>query len=446
MVRRRLLFASVVALVAMPCVVPDVARVSAAPTACTGWCGGGEYHSLSAVRLFDSTARPTGPTGPSLDVAVLDHGGVPADATGVLAVVLDVHVISPTATGWARVWGPAVGVAPSAPSVHFQKGAGASSTVVVRPATDGSVRVQLVSAAAGTAHVVVTISGWFSTSAYRSDDVSVARGGRWRLLPASARLLDTRNGTRPDTPIGSGRQRRVPIAGVSGVPNDATVSAVIVAVTVWSATVPSFVTVLPEVPTVRPRSLDVPTIPGVTRTNLVVIPLGADGSVQVFNYAGVVNVSLDLLGYVHLGEAESTRVGRVIPLATTYRALDTRRPEFGASPLGPAATEDWSFASFVNSVTLGGTWAGHQSGLIGSLVNAGLTRTSTTAPAVSSNLSVYPGVTAVPPVGPTLATREKVAASMPVVGRYGTANTLRVRNAAGRAHYALDISAVVLAD
>ena len=155
---------------------------------------------------------------------------------------------------------------------------------------------------------------------------------------------------------------------------------------------------------------------------------------------GNTTAAVDLVGYVRSGDGETTRAGRVMPLAASFRLLDTRQAAFGAAPLGAGLTEDWSLAAFVNSVTIGSTWAGRQGAVIGSLTSVSLTV------AAASGLTVYPGVTAVAPAGPTLPTRTGAASSMPMVVRYGSSTTVRVRNAAGRAHYLFDAVAVVLAD
>ena len=99
----------------------------------------------------------------------------------------------------------------------------------------------------------------------------------------------------------------------------------------------------------KPRSVDLWVVPKVSRANLVVVPVGADGSIRVFSPAGNTTAAVDLVGYVRSGDGEATRTGRVMPLAASFRLLDTRQAAFGAAPLGAGLTEDWSLAAFVNS-------------------------------------------------------------------------------------------------
>jgi hypothetical protein len=282
--------------------------------------------------------------------------------------------------------------------------------------------------------MVVTVVGWFSTSAYSAADSSAARGGRWVLLGTPVRL--------DSGAVGAMQQRRVPVLAQIPTADRTTATSVIVSLTASAATRSTALTLVPDqLPAgTRPRSIDLWVVPKVSRANLVVVPIGADGAIRVFAPAGSTVASVDLVGYVRNGDLENTRVGRVVPLATSFRLLDTRQAVFGAAPLGAGVTEDWSLAAFSNSVTAGAQWVGRQSGVFGSLTNVSL------ANATGSSLTLYPGVTAVAPAGPSLPTRAGAASSLPVVARYGSSVTLRVRNAAGRAHYVFDAVAVVLAD
>jgi hypothetical protein len=96
-----------------------VGQASTDPTsvvqAQTGGLGsGGEYHPLTPTRIFETRgagvnnaapgARPTSAAGSAFNVDVLGQGGVPAEVAGanrdVLAVVINVTVIDPTAAGY----------------------------------------------------------------------------------------------------------------------------------------------------------------------------------------------------------------------------------------------------------------------------------------------------------------------------------------------------------
>ena len=121
---------------------------------------------------------------------------------------------------------------------------------------------------------------------------------------AAARILDTRSGpsTDPIGKIGPERTLAVHVTGAGGVPASG-VSAVVLNVTVTEPTEVSFLTVFPS-----PGSLPLTTVPfpstsnlnfaaGQTIANLVIVPVGSDGNVVVYNRAGSVHVIFDVAGW-----------------------------------------------------------------------------------------------------------------------------------------------------
>ncbi|MCU1400494.1 MAG: hypothetical protein JWN62_3603, partial [Acidimicrobiales bacterium] len=83
--------------------------------AATGLGAGGEYHPLAPTRIYDTrapginttagaiTTSIAGGTGGTADVAVLGLGGVPADASSVLAVAVSITVVNPSRQGYLQV-------------------------------------------------------------------------------------------------------------------------------------------------------------------------------------------------------------------------------------------------------------------------------------------------------------------------------------------------------
>jgi hypothetical protein len=164
-----------------------------------------------------------------------------------------------------------------------------------------------------------------------------------------ARFYDSRT-TGSGTKLNAGEIRTVQIAGRFGVPGAAQVKAVAMNVTVDAPTAASFVTVfptgvgLPEVSTVNFQ-------PGRTIPNLVVVQVGPDGNVQVYNGGGQSHVILDVVGF--FSSSSGPAGGGLFPLTTPERVLDTRVDApvggftpfttFGlgrrnGAPYGPAAT------------------------------------------------------------------------------------------------------------
>ncbi|MEK7423962.1 MAG: hypothetical protein AAB131_09005, partial [Actinomycetota bacterium] len=82
---------------------------------------------------------------------------------------------------------------------------------------------------------------------------------------------------------------------------------------------------------------------GQIKPNMVIVPVGADGKIRLYNNSGTVDLAVDVAGYLQR-KLDETRAGRVVPLTTPYRVFDTRESQWGAVALGPGQAEDWSFA------------------------------------------------------------------------------------------------------
>jgi len=472
------------ALFAVAAVVVPVATSSTPASAACTWCAGGEYHPRAPERIFDTrttwgivpindvepfgakplrTASPT--VDPTFDIQVLGLGGVPPDGPDVLAVAVSITVIQPTQTGFLGAY--ATG-SPSLNSVvNFGFGQTVPNLTIVRPGNNGKVTIQLHGSAAGTAHVAVDVFGWWSTSGYAATgtvDDGDERGARLEVPATPGRIIDTRDvnspmgtpGSKPGDPMGPSEYLAVQIRGakVLGtnttiVPNSPDVVGVLLNVTAVLPTTTTFMSLVPEAITPMPTTSNLNLVPGQTKANLVIVPVGSDGKVHVFNAKGYTDVAIDVMGVLVDGRSESTRFGRVVPLTAPFRVFDTREAAFGAVPLGPGQAEDWSFSSFSASVNVGGTSVGKQAALIGNLTGSRLTRQYPSVAVTPSFLTACPGTCPLAKNKPTYSNLNSVengvVANLALVP-YGPNYTVRVFNARGYAHYHLDVSAVVLAD
>jgi uncharacterized protein (DUF1501 family) len=118
------------------------------------------------------------------------------------------------------------------------------------------------------------------------------------LSPVSPfRLVDTRDGTGGalDRVMGPGERIRVQVAGVGPIPA-AGVTAVVANVTSVAATDPNFFTVYPG-STMRPSTSNLNSGPGRTVPNLVVMGVGADGCIEVFNSHGYAHCLVDVFAF-----------------------------------------------------------------------------------------------------------------------------------------------------
>ncbi|HEX5405360.1 MAG TPA: hypothetical protein VFX16_24055, partial [Pseudonocardiaceae bacterium] len=127
---------------------------------------------------------------------------------------------------------------------------------------------------------------------FQPPGIVVGPPGAGEFIPVSpSRLLDTR---KTGGPVGAGGQVSIPVAGVNGVPADAT--AVVMNLTATAPTASTFLTAWPH-GQVRPGTSNLNPVAGQTLANEVTAPIGANGKVDVFNHVGSVQVIADLLGY-----------------------------------------------------------------------------------------------------------------------------------------------------
>jgi len=437
--------------------------------AASGLGAGGEYHPLPPTRIFDSRngvndsaplgRKPTNPQGSTFNIDILGQGGVPAEVGGVnqdvLAVVANVTVVDSTLDGFLSIF-PTGAPAGESSLVNFSSVEAVPNLAVIGVGAGGQSTISLVTpAGAGSAHVLIDVFGWISTSQYADAADTGAR-----FVPVGpSRLLDTRSAPVPagwsgGQAIGTMQQVTLPIRGANGlVPDSPNVTGVMVNVTAANnqpGSVPTFLSVTPEAtPAGAEPSTSITNVgPGQVKANMAIVPVGADGSVRIFNRSGATHVIVDVLGYLERGASEATRAGRVIPLDAPFRVFDTRQAAFGSAPLGYRTKEDWSFKAFAESVTLDGAPIGNQSALIGNLTGTGLTPVFPGQP-VSTYMTVYPGNGAPPNSSNINVTPGRSVPNMSLL-RYGSVGadpyTIAAYNFDGQLHYLLDVYAVVLAD
>lgn len=444
--------------------------ISSAAPAVDGLGAGGEYHPLTPVRVFDSrpglAVNDVNPIGakPALsaavggglfDIQLLGIGGIPTDGADVLAVVANITVTEPTSQGYLNAYG-AGAVDGGAAIINFARSQTVPNVAIVRPGAGGKLTIKLVGTAGvpATAHVVVDVFGWFSTSA--SDELGA------RLVPVTpGRILDTRTALNR-TPAGAPLQQQefitVPVRGVDAadpvvadiVPNSPDVVGVVLNMAGVNDLGTSTNTHLSVIPSNLPAG-SVPSTAnlnlakGQVKSNMVVVPVDpTDGSIRVYNNQGTAHVVLDVVGYLIANQNPATRQGRVVPLSAPFRVFDTREAAFGNVALPPGTAEDWSFADFVGSVNIAGAPVGSQMAVIGNLTSASLARQYPTQP-TGSFLTAYPS-DAQRPTSANLNMVEGPPNQNMVIMKYGANTTARVYNLAGYVHYVYDASAVVLAD
>jgi Tol biopolymer transport system component len=232
--------------------------------------------------------------GATLNLPVLSRGGVPA--AGVGAVALNVTVTEPTAGSYVTVF-PTGEPRPTASNLNMVVGQTVSNMVVVPVGAGGQISLFNLS---GQTHVVVDVLGWFPSGA--------SFGG---LTPA--RLLETRVGAGMVTVDGqqqgvgalnADRTLDLPVLGRGGVPATG-VGAVALNVTATEPTMGSFLTVFPA-GALRPTASNLNMAIGTTVSNMVIVPVGVNGRVSIYNLAGTTQIVVDVLGWFPTADVIAT--------------------------------------------------------------------------------------------------------------------------------------------
>ncbi len=155
-------------------------------------------------------------------------------------------------------------------------------------------------AAAGTYVATLTVTDFEAATGATTVTVAAVRSEFTAVSPC--RVFDTRLGNGACTgalavakaTVGPAGTLSVKVTGVGGVPTSAT--AVVLNVTAVSATSPTFVTVWPH-GAARPVASNLNVSTAAATPNLVVVPIGAGGTVDFYNASGRVNLLADLSGY-----------------------------------------------------------------------------------------------------------------------------------------------------
>ena len=244
----------------------------------------GGLTTLPPARILDtrSAKGASGPVaaGATVHLNVQSVGGLPG--SGALAVILNVTVTDPKASGFLTVYKD-LGTKPTVSNLNFKAGETIPNLVVAPVGGDG--KVAIYNGSAGTVQIIGDVSGWFSTG-------TPSPGGLKTVTPT--RFLDTRS-TAPVAPGGTVRL----LVDTGPVTSPAT--AVVVNVTVTQPKAAGFLTVFPDGLS-RPTVSNLNFVAGETIPNLVIAPVGADGKVAIFNgSASTVQVLVDASGYFPSG-------------------------------------------------------------------------------------------------------------------------------------------------
>ena len=244
-----------------------------------------------------------------------------------IAVIANVTAVSPSGVGHLTVYPDGLATPPEASNIDYLAGQVIPNRVIVKLGSDGNIDVYSLKAT----NVIVDISGYYT-----------AAGGTGAVfVPAAAplRICDTRanNGLagtqaqcngKPNSanPLGPNTTRTVQVTGQPGVPTGAI--AAVVNVTGVYPTQTTHLIVYPG--GTPPGTSDLDPAAGAVEPNLVVPTLSTSGSFTVYNYAGTINLVVDLTGWYENYPAPPS--GLVAVAGLTQAALSWAAPAQMVAP------------------------------------------------------------------------------------------------------------------
>ena len=369
MIRKKTrLFLAATTLVAAGLVTTLGGTTSAAP-------GDPVFQGLTPARLLDTRSGPGIATtdgqflgggavgaGSTLNLTVTARGGVPA--SGVAAVALNVTVDQPTNSSYITAF-PTGSDRPTASNLNMTAGQTVANMVIVPVGTNGQVSLFNFS---GSTHLIADVLGWFPT------------GSVTGLSPA--RLIDTRadgvtidGAFQREGAVGPNTVKTLTVAGRGLVPAGATAGAVALNVTATEPTGNSFITVFPT-GSGQPTASNLNVVPGQTVPNMVIVPLGTAGQINLYNQSGNTHLIVDVLAWFPSATASITGVNPA-RLLETRSFLSTVDGRFNATgKFGAGGTQN---------VTVVGRGGVPSSGVAAVALNV-----TATGGTLGSFLTVYP--------------------------------------------------------
>ncbi len=263
------------------------------------------YNPISPLRVCDTRAgNPSKLSGPELQcngdrlsantpmaVEIGGLGSVPSSAS---AAVVNLTVISPSGGGYLTAYPASPSTPPTASNVNFQKGELISNRATVELSSTGKIDV----VSNTSTDVVVDVAGYYSSSGTTYTPLSPSRIADSRCAVATPPAFCTQeaipSGNAGFSALGPGGIATLTVAGIDSVPITAT--AVVLNVTVTSTSKGSFLTVWPDGKP-QPTASDLNWSAGTTIPNAVVVEVGTNGKVSLYNNAGSVQVICDIEGY-----------------------------------------------------------------------------------------------------------------------------------------------------
>jgi subtilase family serine protease len=258
------------------------------------------------------------------------------------------------------------------------------------------------------------------------DTPTTAAGSSYHPV-APTRVLDTRSriGVTTTTPIGAGKSIKLQLTGTHGIPTTG-VTAVVLNVTATQPTAGGFFTVFPD-GTPRPTSTNLNFSKGQTIANLVTVPVGKDGAIDIFNLAGTTHAVADLEGFY------TTDTGSLYNAVAPVRVLDTRSAN-GVTTKTPIP------ANSAIKLQIAGTHGVPATGVTAVVLNV-----TAVTPSVGGFFTVYPDGTARPSASSVNFSKAQTIPNLVTVS-LGSDGAVDIYNLAGTTHAVADLAGYYTTD
>lgn len=280
----------------------------------------GEFTPVQPSRVLDTRtglgrnneARKLS-AGETISVQVTGRAGVPAQ--GVLAVVMNATVSAPTQPSFFSIW-PAGTDRPVVSNLNFGAGQQLANLVTAEVGDDGAVNL---SNEFGEAHAILDVVGFYG-------DEDGAMGARYSNLESADRIVNTRPTDIPGVgALASGESRDffVQLLAEQAARRSRSLVAVVLNVTAVRPTERGFFTFWPAGEP-RPSASNLNFAAGDTRANLVVVGVGEDSGVSVYNSSGSADLLVDIVGvYEKSFRLRLDQQGKFLPIEP-FRRFDSR--------------------------------------------------------------------------------------------------------------------------
>ncbi|MFD7978553.1 FlgD immunoglobulin-like domain containing protein [Streptomyces sp. NPDC059071] len=244
---------------------------------------GDRFKAVTPARILNTLAGVGAPkakvgAAKTVNLQIAGRGGVPA--TGVTAVVMNVTATNVTATSFVSVY-PYGMPRPATSNMNMVQGQVVANLVTV-PVKSGKVTLYN---HRGAVDLLGDVAGYFTNTAGQGE----------RFVPLNpARLLDTRE-YGADGKLGPDSAAWLGVSGYGGIPETGA-SSLVLNVAGTNATSSTYVAIHPSL-TARPTISNLNLVPKLTVANQVVVPVSDEGTIDLYNRAGFVDLIVDAAGY-----------------------------------------------------------------------------------------------------------------------------------------------------